>query len=135
MAKVFLDGQQNLAGLSVPGVYGDIILPTPFLLGQPTNIMGLVGVGQWGPLNALIPVSTPVDCALQLGNPVIRPYDIATYVAAATQIGSAIGFLCVRVSDGTDAAATATITSGGAFASDTVTFSAQPIAGDALTIG
>jgi hypothetical protein len=135
MAKVFLDGQQNLAGLSVPGVYGDIILPTPFLLGQPTNIMGLVGVGQWGPLNALIPVSTPVDCQLQLGNPVIRPYDIATYVAAATQVGSAIGFLCVRVSDGTDAAATVQVTSGGAFASDTVTFSAQPVAGDILTIG
>ena len=41
---VFLDGQQNLAALTVPGVYGDIILPTPMLLGLPTNIMGLVGV-------------------------------------------------------------------------------------------
>src|SRR5258708_37832891 len=108
----FLDGQQNLAALSVPGVYGDIILPTPFLIGQPTNIMGLVGVGSWGPLNSLIPVSKQVDAYLQIGPPKIRNRDISSYVAAATQVGSAIGFLCVRVSDGTDLAATGVVSPG-----------------------
>lgn len=108
---VFLDGQQNLAALSVPGVYGDIILPTPFIAGTPTNIEGLIGVGSWGPLNAIIPVSKPSDCAIQLGVPIIRNNDIASYVAAACQVGGAIGFYCVRVSDGTDLAATATIQS------------------------
>ena len=117
---VFLDGQQNLAALSVPGVYGDIILPTPFLVGLPTNIEGLVGVGSWGPLNSLIPVSKPIDCAIQLGNPIIRNNDIASYVAAATQVGGAIGFLCVRVSDGTDAAATAAVQSGATQATGTI---------------
>ena len=105
---VFLDGQQNLAALTVPGVYGDIILPTAFIAGTPTNIEGLVGVGSWGPLNALIPVSAPADCAIQLGVPMVRNNDIASYVAAATQVGGAIGFYCVRVSDGTDTAASAT---------------------------
>ena len=109
--NVFLDGQQNLAGLTVPGVYGDIILPTPFINGTPTNIEGLVGVGSWGPLNAQIPLSTPSDAAVMIGTPVIRPYDMSSYVSAATQVGGAIGFLCVRVSDGTDTAATATIQS------------------------
>jgi hypothetical protein len=108
---VFLDGQQNLAALTVPGVYGDIVLPTPMLLGTPTNIEGLVGVGSWGPLNSLIPVSKPSDCALYIGPPMIRPFDIASYVSAASQVGGAIGFMCVRVSDGTDTAATATIQS------------------------
>jgi hypothetical protein len=58
---VFLDGQQNLAALTVPGVYGDIILPSPMIVGTATNIEGIVGVGSWGPLNALIPVSAPAD--------------------------------------------------------------------------
>jgi hypothetical protein len=111
MSNVFLDGQQNLSTLSVPGVYGDIILPTGMILGTPTNIEGLVGVGSWGPLNALIPISKSSDCAVTLGVPTIRNNDIASYVAAATQVGGAIGFLCVRVSDGTDTAASATIQS------------------------
>ena len=104
---VFLDGQQNLAALTVPGVYGDIILPTPFIVGTPTNIEGLVGVASWGPLNALIPISKPADAAVTIGPPVIRTYDISSYVSAATQVGGAIGFSGVRVSDGTDLAATA----------------------------
>ena len=112
MSTVFLDGQQNLAALTVPGVYGDIILPSPMIVGTPTNIEGLVGVGSWGPLNALIPVSAPADCAIQLGVPMVRNNDIASYVAAATQVGGAIGFYCVRVSDGTDTAASATVNSG-----------------------
>lgn len=118
---VFLDGQQNLAALTVPGVYGDIILPTPFLLGTPTNLEGLVGVGSWGPLNSVIPVSKPTDCALALGPPVIRSYDIASYVAASSQIGGAIGYLTVRVSDGTDTAATAVVQSGATNATGSIT--------------
>lgn len=109
---VFLDGQQNLAALTVPGVYGDIILPTPMLLGTPTNIEGLVGVGSWGPLNALIPISKPSDAAVYIGAPMVRSYDLSSYVSAATQVGGSIGFMCVRVSDGTDVAASVAVQSG-----------------------
>jgi hypothetical protein len=131
---VFLDGQQNLAALTVPGVYGDIILPTPMLLGTPTNIEGLVGVASWGPLNAQIPVSKPTDAALSIGPPVIRTYDMSSYVSAASQVGSAIGFICVRVSDGTDTAAFAQIQSGAAYATGSVVFTANPAVSDTLTI-
>jgi hypothetical protein len=86
----------------------------------------LVGVGSWGPLNALIPVSKPNDCALALGPPVIRTYDISSYVSAASQVGGAIGFMCVRVSDGTDVAASAAIQSGAASATGSAVFSANP---------
>ena len=89
---VFLDGQQNLAALTVPGVYGDIILPQPNLLGTPTNIEGLVGVASWGPLNAQIAVSKPSDAALSIGPPVIRSYDLSSYISASSQIGGAIGY-------------------------------------------
>ena len=116
MPNVFLDGQQNLAALTVPGVYGDIILPTPLLVGTPTNIEGLIGVGSWGPVNALIPATKSADAAVSIGPPTVRPYDIATHIAAATQVGGAIGFLCVRVTDGTDTAATLAVGTGGTYA-------------------
>lgn len=132
--QIFLDGQQNLAALSVPGVYGDIILPTPFLLGTPTNIEGLVGVASWGPVNSLIPATAVTDGALSMGPPQIRTYDIMSYIEAATQVGGAIGFLCVRVTDGTDTAATTAIQTGGTFATGTATFSANPAVNDTLTV-
>jgi len=110
--NVFLDGQQNLAALSVPGVYGDIIPPNPFLVGTPTNIEGLVGVASWGPTNVPIPIGGPSDGAIKIGTPLIRTYDIATHIAAGSKVGSAIGWQAVRVTDGTDVAATASITSG-----------------------
>ena len=109
MANIFLDGQQNLAALSVPGVYGDIILPQPFLVGSPANIMGLVGVASWGPVNSLVPVTAVIDGSLQLGPAKVRSHDIMSYVTAATQVGGSIGFLCVRVTDGTDVAATGAV--------------------------
>src|SRR6266404_3606743 len=118
---VFLDGQQNLAALTVPGVYGDILLPQPFLLGLPTNIEGLVGVGSWGPLNGQIGVSKPADMALSFGPPVIRNYDMSSYVSASSQVGGAIGYICVRVSDGTDTAATAAVQAGATNATGTIT--------------
>jgi hypothetical protein len=117
----FLDGQQNLATLTVPGVYGDIILPTPLLIGLPTNIEALVGVASWGPTNFIVPVSKLTDCYLSLGPPVIRTYDIASYVSASSQVGGSIGYYCVRVTDGTDIAASSPIQTGAASASGTIT--------------
>jgi hypothetical protein len=107
----FLDGQQNLSALQIPGVYVDVVPPQPFLTGVPTNMMGLVGVGSWGPLNSPVAFSGPDSCSVLFGTPQIRKFDIPTYVWAASQVGNAIGFYGVRVSDGTDTAATATIQS------------------------
>jgi hypothetical protein len=101
----FLDGQQNLGALSVPGVYIDIIPPQPTVLGSPTNFEGLVGVGSWGPLNSPAFFSTPDNCAGIFGTPMVRTRDLPSYVWAASQVGGNIGFVGVRVSDGTDTAA------------------------------
>lgn len=107
----FLDGSQNLAALKVPGVYIDVVPPQPIINGSPTNFAGLVGVGSWGPLNSPVPFSKPDDCAAIFGYPTVRNYDIASYVAASYKVGGGINYYGVRVSDGTDAAATATIQS------------------------
>ena len=127
-----IDGQWNLAGLQVPGVYIDIIPPTPNLTGAATNIVGIVGVGSWGPTNSVISVSQPSDCAVKIGTPIIRNYDIAWHVWGASQVGGASAFNCVRVSDGTDLAAIAKVQPGPA--SGTITFTVNPVAASTATI-
>ena len=132
---VFLDGQQNLAALTVPGVYGDIILPSPLLVGQPTNIMGVVGVASWGPTNSMIYFSAVTDGAVALGNPTNRKYDIMSHVEAATQVGGAIGFGAVRVTDGSDLAATGFMQGTIAQqAAGTITFTTNPVALTTITL-
>lgn len=132
----FLDGQQNLAALTVPGVYGDIILPSPLLLGTPTNIMGIVGAGSWGPVNSMIYFSAVTDGAVSLGPPTNRKYDIMTHVEAATQVGGAIGFGAVRVTDGSDLSATGFLQ--GTLAQQAggkITFTGQPTNNQTITLG
>jgi hypothetical protein len=107
----FRDGTVNIAALQNPGVYIDQILPQPFINGVPTNIMGLVGVGSWGPLNAVQFFSSLDQCAGIYGIPTIRPYDLASYVMVALQEGISIGFAGVRVTDGTDTAASVSLPS------------------------
>lgn len=101
------DGQVNLLGLTNPGVIVDIVPPTPFVGGVPTNIEALVGVGSWGPVNTVAAFSDPDSCPY--GPPQVRFADIATHVAAGCQMGGAIAFRGVRVTDGMDAAASATV--------------------------
>ncbi len=105
-------GQFNLSGLTNPGAYLLNNLPTPNAVGVPTNIEAMVGVGSWGPLNAAIVGTNQGDCASKLGLPQIRFGDIATHVEAACQMGTAINFRWVRVSDGTDTAAYALVPGG-----------------------
>jgi hypothetical protein len=108
----FLDGNQNLSALTNPGVYVDIIPPKPQLVGVPTNGVGLIGVASWGKVGGLISVSNSTDAAVKIGAPQIRYADMSTYIEAATQVGGAAAFNCIRVSDGTDTAATASVQSG-----------------------
>ena len=108
----FREGQQNLLGLTNPGVYIGVVPPTPFVAGVPTNIEAMVGVGSWGPVNAVISGTTLDDAVAAVGPVTNRRHDLSKSVAAATQLGNAINFRWVRVTDGTDTAASAAITTG-----------------------
>lgn len=105
----FVDGQQNLSALQVPGVYLGIVTPRPFMNGVPTNMVGIVGAASWGPVNAPFAFSGPDTCATVYGTPQARKYDLPTFVWVAALMGSAIGFYGVRVTDGTDVAATGAV--------------------------
>jgi len=65
------------------------------------NILGLVGVGSWGPINSAVLANSDT-----FGVVTVRKYDLASAIAMSAQIG-ANNIRAVRVTDGTDTAATA----------------------------
>lgn len=114
-------GQLNTTALIVPDLYVQIVPPQVTLLnGVPTNILGVVGTAQWGPVNAPTIVGSMADYARLFGAIQARKYDMGTAIAAAVLQGAA-NFRCVRITDGTDTAASYVLTSGGT----QVTFAAK----------
>ena len=102
-------GAVNTTSLIVPDLYVQIVPPQNLVLnGVPTNILGVVGTAPWGPVDEPTIVGTMADYAQQFGTIVPRTYDMGTQVATAVQQG-AQNFRCVRVTDGTDAAASSTV--------------------------
>jgi len=101
---IYQAGQLNVTALNAPGVYLQIQPPPPIINGVATNLLGLVGVGSWGPVNSATLIGSGNDQANWLGSPQVRKYDLSTAVQVALAAGAnAIQY--VRVTDGTDAAA------------------------------
>jgi uncharacterized protein len=94
-------GQLNTSALTAPDVYIQKIPPrTRYINGVPTDILGLVGVGSWGPVNSAVIAADDT-----FGPVTFRTYDLATAIYISAQVG-ANNVRAVRVTDGTDAAAT-----------------------------
>ena len=107
---IFQEGSLNTASLLVPNLYVQIVSPTVTLLsGVPTNVLGIVGTASWGPVNSPVTASNPADAARQFGKMQARKFDLTTALAAAALQGAG-NFRLVRVTDGTDVAATTTVT-------------------------
>jgi hypothetical protein len=101
---IFNLGALNTAALVTPGVYVQKIPPrTRFINGVPTDILGLIGVGSWGPVNSAVLAADDT-----FGLVTFRKYDLATALSISSQVG-ANNVRAVRVTDGTDAAAVATM--------------------------
>jgi len=99
-------GALNTTALVVPDFYVQIVPPQNLVLnGVPTNLLGVVGTATWGPVNQPVVVATMADYARTFGPVMPRKYDLGTPVATAVQQGAS-NFRCVRVTDGTDTAAT-----------------------------
>lgn len=142
---VVQQGAINTTALIVPDLYVQIVPPSVSQLnGLPSNILGVVGTAQWGPTNSPTIVGSMADYARLFGGMQARKYDMGTAVAAAVLQG-ANNFRCVRVTDGTDAAATATMNNGSVVSATltgtltgytggaTVTFPAAPAGGITAT--
>lgn len=103
---ILQQGSINTTALLVPDLYVQIVPPSEALLnGVPTNVLGIVGTATWGPSNSPTIVGGMADYARLFGAIQNRKYDMGTAVAAAVLQG-ANNMRCVRVTDGTDVAAT-----------------------------
>lgn len=102
-------GSINTTALVVPDLYVQIVPPQNLILnGVPTNVAGVVGTASWGPVGKPVIASSMADYARAFGPVMARKFDMGTAIAAAVQQGAA-NFRCVRVSDGTDTAASLAI--------------------------
>lgn len=104
--QVVQQGSINTTALIVPDLYVQIVPPSVSLInGVPTNVLGVVGTATWGAVGAPVTCSNMSDYEQNFGAIMPRKYDMGTAVAAAVTQG-ANNFRCVRVTDGTDVAAT-----------------------------
>jgi len=102
-------GSINTTSLIVPDLYVQIVPPQNLVLnGVPTNVLGIVGTAAWGPVNQPTVIATMSDYAQMFGPITARKYDMGTQIATAVQQG-AQNFRCVRITDGTDTAASASV--------------------------
>ena len=106
MAQITQAGALNTAALVVPDLYVQIASPQTLALnGVATDRIGLVGTASWGPVNQPVVLGSLSDFTAAFGPVLPRKYDLGTPVACAQQQGAA-SFVGVRVTDGTDLAAT-----------------------------
>jgi hypothetical protein len=103
-------GQTNLTAQQVPGVLVAIVPPGPAPInGVPSNIAGLVGVASWGPVGVPVFATAYNDGSAKFGQMQARKYDLMTALWNASQQGNVGAYALVRVTDGTDTAATAAL--------------------------
>lgn len=97
--------QSGQAQPNLPGLYVNVVPPqTDFLSPAATDVLGIVGTATWGPVDAPTAVGGLSDYVTKFGAPQTRAYDLGTPVWTANLQG-AQNFRCVRVTDGTDVAA------------------------------
>ncbi|MDQ0124701.1 hypothetical protein J2W17_003655 [Pseudomonas lini] len=106
---IYPAGSLNTAALTAPDLYIQIQPPkTRYINGVATDILGIVGVADWGPVGAATLIGSPGDASQQFGTQVVRKYDLCTAIAVSIQ-GGASNIRAVRVTDGTDTAATSAL--------------------------
>lgn len=112
---VYQQGALNTTALIVPDLYVQIVPPQSLLLnGVPTDVLGIVGTASWGPVGEPVIAGNMSDYAASFGAVMARKYDMGTQVATAVQQGAG-NFRCLRVTDGTDTAATLSVLNGVTF--------------------
>lgn len=117
-------GALNTNALVVPGLYVQIVPPQPTINGIPTDIVGVVGTASYGPVNTPVVVGSYAEFKQNFGDLANRSWDMGTQVAKMLQQG-AQNFRCVRVTDGTDVAATGAFPAANMGTGNTLTITAK----------
>ena len=105
MPPIVADGQLNLAGLTASDVYVVVIPPqTPLIPGLPTDVVGIVGAANKGPVDTPVLISDVAALVRTFGDIDIGPNDLGTEIVGALKQGAG-NIYGVRVTDGADGAA------------------------------
>lgn len=130
---IYQAGSLNTASLSAPDLYVQIVAPkTRYINGVATDVLGIVGIGSWGPVNSPMLIGGTGDATTYLGAQQVRKYDLASAVAVSIQLGAS-NIRGVRVTDGTDTAATSTLKDTAAATGATLTAFYTGTRGNSLT--
>jgi len=84
-----------------PGVYIELVPAPPQINGVPTNILGIVGVASWGPVNMPNLIGSAAELLDTYGPVLNVTHDLGTAATIAMMQG-ANAIFGVRVTDGTD---------------------------------
>lgn len=141
MAVFIPTGNFNPSSLSADDLYIVIQNPPGYVSGIPTDVIGVVGTASWGPTNSACAIGSATQAQATFGSisaaSLTDPYDLATDLALAFGQASSAATLegwAVRVSDGTDVAASAAIPGVASAASLTATVAGTITAADQLTL-
>lgn len=103
---LYPQGTVNLNAASAPGIYTQIFDPQQRVFpGAISNRLAIVGIADGGDVNKQVFGGDVTELSRIFGQPQNRKYDLMTAVAIGSQLGVK-DFVCVRVTDGTDVAAT-----------------------------
>ncbi len=106
---IYNNGPVNQAALVIPDVYLNVNAPPPApVQGVPSNGLGIVGTANWGPVNSPVTAGSPAQASQSFGPIQNRAHDILTAVSIAALNGASV-FKLVRVTDGSDVAASAAV--------------------------
>lgn len=109
MSLVYQAGTLNTTALTVPNLYVQIAQPQPLgLTGASSSKLGIVGTAGWGPVGLPVPVGGMSDYLSAFGSKQNKTTDAGLAVNIAALQGAS-SFVVVRVTDGTDANATASL--------------------------
>lgn len=112
-------GDLNLTAQVVPNVLVQIVPPQIQLItGVATARIGFVGTASYGPVGVPVKIGSYSEQTRWFGPLQARPRDLGTLVACSVQQGAS-DLACVRVTDGTDTAATAVVPT------DAITFTSK----------
>jgi hypothetical protein len=117
MAQIIVGaGALNVPALQADDAYIQVVAPPNFISGVPTDVYGVVGTASWGPVGIPVHLGSGQDAVLQFGQmsaaSINDPHDLPTALYAAfgqSQNGATLEGWGVRVTDGTDTAAAATV--------------------------
>ena len=141
MPQIVPAGSINLTALQDPDLYLQVLQPPPFIRGVPTDVIGVVGTASWGPVNLPTAMGSGQEAQLAFGPisnlSLFDPYDLATdlYLAFGQAVSNAtIQGFAVRVTDGTDTAASVNVTGAATATPATATLTGTVTAGDVLSL-